>query len=88
MSSEQAESPQVSPHVADLLEKVGAKVAKAATIDQIRELAERAALAAGDNTLTITEIGELAELAINRAKKVDQLVTRLAQLVNEAGDGA
>lgn len=77
----------LSPHVAELLRKVDAKVGQAATIDEIRELAEKAVRDARDNALTVAEIAELATVAIDRAKKVDMLVSRLAELVSEATHG-
>jgi predicted transcriptional regulator len=73
----------LSPHVAELLERVDAKVAQAASIAEIRELADKAMHDANGSTLTIAEIGELARVAIDRAQKVDTLVSRLAELVSE-----
>ena len=75
----------LSEHVAELLEKVDTKVAQAASIADIRELAEKAMHDARDNSLTVAEIGELVKVAIDRAQKVDRLVSRLAELVAEAG---
>jgi hypothetical protein len=77
----------LSPHVADLLRRVEAKVGQAATIEEIRALAEKAVRDARDNALTVAEIAELARVAIDRAQKVDKLVSRLAELVNEATYG-
>lgn len=77
----------LSPRVVELLERVDAKVGQAATIEEIRALAERAVRDARDNALTVAEIAELATVAIDRAKKVDKLVSRLAELVSEATHG-
>ena len=77
-------SEPLSPHVAELLERVEARVAEAATIEQIRELGEQAMREARNNSLTITEIGELVKVAIDKARQVDALVTRLAELTRDA----
>jgi hypothetical protein len=82
-----AEGEQLSPHVAELLERVNAKVASTATLDQIRELAEEARLAARDNSLTAAEIGQLVAVATASARKVELLVARLAELSSEARHG-
>jgi hypothetical protein len=61
---------------------VDAKVAAAATVQEIRDLADRALRDARNTALTVAEIHELAQVAIERARKVDSLVTRLATLLD------
>jgi len=76
----------LSPHVAKLLEKVNAKVAAAATLEQIRDLAARARADAQANKLSLAEISELVAVAEAKAQQVERLATRLAELAGEATD--
>lgn len=87
MPGEYPSADGLSPNVAELVGKVTRKMASAATPDEIRLLAAKAIRDTRDNKLTIGEIRELADAAISRANKIDDLVTRLAELLEEARSG-
>lgn len=71
----------LSPNVAELIEKVEAKVALAPTMEQIRDLAGRALTEARASSLTIAEIGQLADEATRKAREVEECAARLAELL-------
>ena len=77
--------PAVSPNVAKLIERVEARVAAAPTVQQIRDLAGKVMADSRENTLTIAEIRQLTDLAISRARLVEECAARLAELVSGAG---
>lgn len=74
----------MTPEVAELVERVSARVARAATADEIRALTSKAAR---DSAMGIGEIRDLMNVAIDRARQVEALASRLADLVSEARDG-
>jgi hypothetical protein len=76
----------LSPHVAELIEKVEARVAAAPTVQEIRELAEKVIADSRANALTITEIRELTNLAVCRAQQVQECAFRLAEMVQGVAD--
>ena len=69
-----------SPHIAELLERVRRRVASAPTPGDVRDLAGQALSAARGSPLTITEIRELADVAISQARQVERLTAQLAAL--------
>jgi hypothetical protein len=69
--------------VADLLEKVKVRVAKAPTIQAIRELADKALADARGHALTVAEIRQLSDVAVARARQVEECAARLAELLAE-----
>lgn len=71
----------LSPNVAELIEKVEARVAAAPTAREVRELADRVIAESRANALTIAEIRQLTTLAIGRAQQVEAAAARLADLV-------
>jgi hypothetical protein len=77
----------LSPPVAEIVEKVNARVASAATVSEIRALADQARTEARGSTLTMQQIGELFTVATDRAREVERLSARLADLLGESGDG-
>lgn len=78
---------RLSPPVAEIVEKVNARVASAATVAEIRELADQAMAEAHGSTLTMQQIGELFTVATDRAREVERLSSRLAELLSESGGG-
>lgn len=76
----------LSPHLAELIEKVEARVAAAPTVQAIRELADKVIADSRANALTIVEIQQLTSLAIGRAQKVQDYAARLADLVQGVTD--
>jgi hypothetical protein len=75
----------LEPPVAEIVEKVSARMAEAPTAAQIRELAEKALSEARHNALTVAEIRQLAEVATARARQVEECAARLAELLTGVG---
>lgn len=71
----------LSSNVAELIEKVEARVAAAPTAQEVRDLADRVIAESRANALTMTEIHQLTRLAIGRAQEVEACAARLADLV-------
>lgn len=74
----------LSPPVAELVAEVSARVASAATVQDIRAMADQA-MAEPRPPLTMKQIGELFSVAMDRAQQVERLSERLAELL---GDGS
>lgn len=71
------------PPVSDLIERIRARVAASAKVADIRELARQAVAEARGNSLTIAEITRLADVAVGQARKIEELMSRLADLAAE-----
>lgn len=80
-----APAERLSPQVAELVAEVNARVASAATLSDIRELADRAMAEARGSDLTMKQIGELFTVATDRALEMERLSSRLAELLGESG---
>jgi hypothetical protein len=79
-----SETAGLSPSVADLIERVEAKMATAPTVAQIRSMTDEALADPSRPEFTLAEIRELTDVAIGRARKVEDYAARLAGLL--AGD--
>lgn len=76
----------LSPDVARLIRQVNARVADAPSVAQIRLLADRVIAGSRQSALNLTEIQELAAVAVRRAQQVENEAARLAALVSEVPD--
>jgi hypothetical protein len=70
----------LSPHVAELLAKVRARMASAPTSEQIRDLSATLLAEPGRDPLTLAEIRQLTDVAVGRAREVELCAARLAKL--------
>ena len=75
------------PPVEELVASVRERASKAASPAEIRALADEAAQRARGNITTIAEIRELADVALDRAGKIGALLSRLADLAGDSGEG-
>lgn len=73
----------VSSNVADLIEKVRRRMASAPTVADIRGIADQA-LAEDRSPLTVAEIVQLTDIALGKAREVEQVAARLARLTEAA----
>src|SRR5262249_35938276 len=80
------EDSRLSPDVARLIRQVEARVADAPTVEEIRELAGRGIAGSRQSALSLTEIQELARVAVGRAQQVEIEAAGLAALVRAADD--
>lgn len=76
----------MSPHVADLLQKVRARMAAAPTVADIRAMGDRALADCGGDPLSIAEIRQLTDVALGQAREVESYAARLAELTGSASD--
>lgn len=83
MAGTDHEEVPLSPRVAELIERVKAKMAQAPTIDQIRELSEPALDDPARDALTLAEIRQLTDVAIGKARSVEGYAARLASLLTD-----